>query len=283
MMYFKLFISTIMMALGFGARRSVVGASLILTTMAGGSAFASGPRESGVVSHIGTGTRSVPLGGAIFAGLGYDQLVWGDPSEGRVLYGYVRPAIETALAPSLFVVETKISIYPVSFVGLTFGRVEAFRNTSTSLSVDCAELECGGRLRADYATLDLTLGARGWVYLGQGDWRDERPERTRFDFYEDSLVLPGARGGDKALSQVHTFGRQLNLNGLESAFAGINFRRSQLVQSGASSERYGVVVMGTRGPYRVSGIIGLYQSTWRGLQPTVGVSFDWVPRAGLAL
>ncbi len=100
--------------------------------------------------------RSYPVGSALNAYLGYNQLLWGDTSS--IWYGLIRPKLEGSTSIVVNHYDANISIYPISFLGYGAGHKEMNSNYDLYSFYNCEEVRCKGILKKDYTFGKIALG-----------------------------------------------------------------------------------------------------------------------------
>jgi hypothetical protein len=241
-------------------------------------------KNSGLDYFAGFGIRSMPFGAAGYAEAGSNHLLYGDyanPEE--VFYGYLRPGVRLTSAISINAADAFISVYPVSFLGFTFGSAITHRSKDQSGNADCSLYQCDGDLRTMYGAVDLTLGAKGYFVVTHLVWTDFWPSGDGEDFYEDGAVLIGRRGYDRTFEQTYTAGKKIPNARLEDFFIGFGGRRTEAHGTGSFSERISLVGGHRQGAWRWTYAAGVHRSSLQALAPAFGVAVEWIGREGLAL
>lgn len=108
----------------------------------------------------GTSLRSYPgLGGDLNAQVGYNIPLYGQPGPGSpIVSGLIRPSIKGGHSGVVSNYDTRLSFYPLSFIGLGAGRKEYTSNYEDFSYYDCQKIRCKGSLNKDYSFGKIALG-----------------------------------------------------------------------------------------------------------------------------
>ena len=108
----------------------------------------------------GAGGRSYPsLGGELTAQAGYNQLIWGDGGKGNIAFGLVRPYIKGGSSVVVSNYEAGITLYPISFLGISAGQRTLQSSYDQFTYYDCEdETRCEGSMTKDYLQGEFGLG-----------------------------------------------------------------------------------------------------------------------------
>lgn len=153
--------------------------------------------------------RLGPPGLSISATGGYSQLLWGDPSPGSILYGFLRPAI---VARGIFTLGTAFELYvaPVSFLQFSVKRAYVLRLTDL-ISIDCQAVECQGALNYSSAGVDVFGGAGGFFGVFKYERQFYDPEsRTTKQIADGINVLSVSPTGDSVNKFNLAIGKELD-------------------------------------------------------------------------
>ena len=104
------------------------------------------------ISHA---SRTLPSALSFKVDTGYSQKIWGETSD--INYGYIRPSIAVQSSAVVNYIHTQVSIYPISFFGINFGKSKGTRNVTTLHNFDCERVECGGRTTRLFFGTDFAL------------------------------------------------------------------------------------------------------------------------------
>ncbi len=108
--------------------------------------------------NYGASARSYPsLGGDFTLNTGYNIPLWGTPGQG-VMYGLVRPSLELSSSVVVYHYDAKVTVYPISFLGLGVGKKELTSKYQEYTYYDCDKTRCEGKLSKEYAFGKLALG-----------------------------------------------------------------------------------------------------------------------------
>lgn len=169
------------------------------------SLFSSGQWD---LSLEGVG-RITPAALQFDATTGYGFKIWDQGEEDSPFYGYVRPWV-SARGPSTLTGVTAVDIYPISFFGVTLGRMYA-RRLVEQPEINCDRYECLGWLNQTF------LRVQGFAKLGPVYARlffektdfDEHSSLSRPVFQSSNGVIIPATG-DRGDDWVLTLGYDLN-------------------------------------------------------------------------
>jgi hypothetical protein len=239
-------------------------------------------RNRGLDYRMSVGGRTVSAGGAFYAEMGWSEPVWGEWEEpDQFFYGYVRPSIRGIAAYTVNSIDARVSIFPISFLGISVGRSWTQRSSRTVMDVDCSQVTCEGLLEGNFAIVDFTFGAGGVFLVSQLDVSDYLPSRNDRPFFEDGGSLLGAAKGDLILSHSHVIGLSLGDGWFRNQFIGVGFSRYEARDQGTFSERANLVGGHTSGAVKWLYAVGSYRSDLRDRSPFAGLVVEWVGRNGL--
>lgn len=229
--------------------------------------------------------RHFPLAGSVSAEAGYNLHLWGEWQKADdVTYGYLRPSARAVIAGVVNAAEARLTLRPVSFVGLAVGRIQTSRRRQNSPGANCDIHECTGALATNFTQADLALAKGNVFLLGQTQWKRITSLRDELPFYEDLDALIGAKGEDDFLVHNHTIGYRTGARTQGERIIGLNYRRADTRLAQTFSERAGVVFGHRYGDYRVLYVLAQYRSDLVTTGPSFAVQVDWTggPK-GLAL
>ena len=246
-------------------------------------------RNDGIDYKLSAGGRTRPLGAALYAEGGYGYPLWGNwQDREKFFYGYVRPWTRAVTSVTVTAVEGAVSIFPVAPLGFTFGKAVNWRMSDNSREVDCWKVECGGRIDADFYTLDLVLGAGSTFYAFKSDKRDYVSTSKLEPWYEEGSGVVGAADKDKFVTTSHTLGRKFGAFDLsevkfEDFILAVRITQTLAETSGNSSDQISLIGSHRYGPYRFAYVAGLYKSSIYAPSPTFALLLEWNGRSGLSL
>ncbi len=143
--------------------------------------------------------RSYPFG-LIFGGTaGYSQKLYSGTPEKKWRYGYVRAAVNAASIGVVNRIGGELQVYPISIFGFSVGQDITFRNFKPQW-IDCATLQCTGRMHRLYLRGLTAIGAKGVTFLLQ--WRYERIRSfgAREKYFDELTILSGRAAGETELT-----------------------------------------------------------------------------------
>jgi len=104
----------------------------------------------------GVSARSYPsIGGSVDAELGYSQLLWGDTSS--PLFGMIRPSVSGSTSAVVYETDSKLTLYPISFIGFGAGQKKVTSEYKEFTYFDCDKVRCEGEMIKDYSFAKMAL------------------------------------------------------------------------------------------------------------------------------
>jgi len=192
-------------------------------------------------ASLDVGLRAYPSGAALGFEGGRSQVLWGDSaanSEGDYQYGYFRLGGRVQTSIVVNGVEAKLSLFPISFVGLELSAGLSHRNLEQIGAIDCESVDCKGTLRRTRLSLPLYLGVDRVFGRVRGSFQwVEKLDSQQTLAGDEKLVLPIVAAGDEVLSGDLLFGYSFNDSQKLMAFIEANKTR----QSEASSLVWGLI------------------------------------------
>ncbi len=95
--------------------------------------------------------RSYPTGGSMNAEAGYSQMLWGTAGGDNLMYGLIRPSINYDTSGVVSATDSKITFFPISFIGFGAGH-KSYKSTYEDFEYyNCEdEVRCTGDMEKDY-------------------------------------------------------------------------------------------------------------------------------------
>ncbi|NDG86004.1 MAG: hypothetical protein EBX52_13325 [Proteobacteria bacterium] len=158
-----------------------------------GAAGAADPVPDLKVGLLG---RTYPIGPQVAGSAGVGVPLWGD--TGHWKYGYARLALNGATSVVVNRIGVEAQLFPVSILGFSAGFDMGLRNFRPRF-VDCAVLECEGRVDRAYVKSQLFFGLKGVIlnfnvrYEGLHSYKSGRP------FFDEFTLLRGRNSGEALL------------------------------------------------------------------------------------
>jgi hypothetical protein len=87
--------------------------------------------------------RTYSAGLSVEPRLGLTEVLWGDSTT--PFFGYIRPAVSAAASPTYYAGKVSLSLFPVSFLGVTFAKNWSHRYRETG-GYDCHANTCMGSM-----------------------------------------------------------------------------------------------------------------------------------------
>jgi len=220
---------------------------------------------------FGAAARSMPFGASIGGELGLNRLVWGDPKSTDKLYGFVRPYVKGSTSAVVNRATIGFDLFPVSFVGLSWGGSASARFTTNYATLNCLGLQCDGSLKSIFVSPKIIVGYHGFFAgsIVRFDWISA--SQTILPFAEETQTLVGSSGSD-ILKDI------LFLAGYETGNAtyGVLIENASMLQSGNNN-----LLLSTFTKFRLntnwalSGGAGQYQSSTQGPSFTGFLKLEW--------
>lgn len=238
-------------------------------------------RNLGLDYNVSAGLRTYPLSSYLSLESGYNFLLWGQwQNKEDVMYGYIRPAVNYTTALIYNSLEAKLTLKPVSFLGLHAGKMLALRSRDKVTDIDCSTVECTGTLDNEFVKADLVLAAGPVIYFGSMENRKVKSLRNEMNFYDDMPAIIAARGEDRIMTSSHTLGLRFDKNDPQDRLVGLNFRRSEAELAKSFSERVGVAYSHKYRymdqNYRLLYLAGSYRSDFQKAGLTLAVQIEWL-------
>lgn len=104
----------------------------------------------------GADLRSYPFGTNMKAELGYNQMLWGSTSS--PMYGMIRPSAQLNTSVVVSNLVTKVTLYPISFIGLGVGSDKVNSTYEEFTYFDCDDVRCKGTMDKNFQFGKIALG-----------------------------------------------------------------------------------------------------------------------------
>jgi hypothetical protein len=186
--------------------------------------------------RAGFGGRSLPLGAAGMAELGYGHLLWGEPGEGTFLYGYIRPLLRYQGLGLANRGDLALEVNPISFLNIRGGLRSRYRFLGSFSTLDCDSAICRGLLTSPFISGKMVLGARGVFFGFTWSWEKISLTDTSRRFAEEFSALYGAPGGDTLLGTEILLGSDI----ADGWSAGVLWQQLRMRSSGTSNDLKGL-------------------------------------------
>ncbi|EQC43598.1 hypothetical protein [Bacteriovorax sp. Seq25_V] len=106
--------------------------------------------------------RSYPIGSALTGEVGYGKKVY---EKNKILYGYVRPAINLQTSALINQASAQVDFFPVSFFGFYAGKTIGAKSTKKLQGFDCDTIKCDGGVSKSYIGTSLALAYKGVKFV----------------------------------------------------------------------------------------------------------------------
>jgi len=217
--------------------------------------------------RAGAAGRSLPIGAAAIAEVGYGHLLWGESGPGKVIYGFVRPFIRYQGVGLANRGDIGIDFNPVSFVQFRTGLRSRYRILGNFDTIDCQTANCRGLLTSPFAVGRVLMGWKDLIVMAAyGAERITQADPSR-RFGEEMSSLYGNAAGDTMTLTDITLVYRFN----ETWGVGAVFQSNRMQEYGSSNFFQGAFVRREWGQW--SGLVGLgtYESSTK--SPLGGLAF----------
>lgn len=208
--------------------------------------------------RFSTRGRSYPLSGLFETDLGYNYLLWGQPSS--VLYGYFRPNLTYGDIGVYHLATVAMDFYPISFVKIRGGWAREMSHVFRR-DIDCSQIECQGVIKHRFLETNLLLGASGYFTSLRYRWNSSSRNDGKKRFLDFDAMMPMAGHNDRSHYFQGVVGK-----GIDSKWSVLV--ATQLAASekahGSSTAHY-ALGMWSKGPWEIAAGPGVFHSTL----------FDW--------
>lgn len=109
-------------------------------------------------------TRSYSAGLSVEPRLGLAQVLWGDSTT--PFFGYIRPAISASASPTYYAGKLSLSLFPVSFLGVTFAKNWSHRYRETG-GYDCHANTCLGSMDSSEVSFRFMTAYKSYFLSSQ--------------------------------------------------------------------------------------------------------------------
>jgi hypothetical protein len=239
----------------------------------------------GVLDYsAGAGLRTMPWGSAAGFDVGYGFLVWGARTPGQEasspLFGYARPYLRVQSSGVVNRADFGLQVFPISVLG--FGVNQGFVQRATELAtIDCAAVECEGKLLKTRLSAHLTLGYGPAFLLWDVSSETQTPQgaKTRA-FGDEASSLVGLPTGDTLVSSDAALGAEI-----DSAWSGgLALSTAAMTESGANNTLLAVFGRWNFAPsWSALASVGSYRSSTQQAAFSAGLGLSWRGRPGLGL
>lgn len=113
--------------------------------------------------NIAAQLRSYPsFGGGIYLETGYNFVFW--ESNKEIMYGLIRPSVYLDSSIVINTYGSQIGFYPISILGVEFGKETTDSNYKKFTYYDCEDVDCEGTMNKNFIRYKLALGAGNFVF-----------------------------------------------------------------------------------------------------------------------
>jgi hypothetical protein len=224
--------------------------------------------------RAGAAGRSLPIGAAAMAEIGYGHPLWGESGPGKFLYGFVRPFIRYQGVGLANRGDIGLDINPISFLNFRFGLRSRYRILGNFDTLGCETANCRGLLTSPFAGSRVLFGWKGLFLMGTVVAEQLKHTDSSRRFAEEMSSLYGAAMGDTLVSTDLAAGFEVR----PSWSIGGVFQTNRMLQYGSSNYFGGGFVRHQWDEW--SGLVGLgyYESSTK--NPGGGLAFFQVEYRG---
>ena len=189
---------------------------------------------------LGLNGRTHPVGAQIVGQGGIAAPLWGDTTTWK--YGYIRFASNIATSVVVNRVGLEVQVFPISIFGVTAGYDTGAR-AYTPNYIDCATLQCNGRIDRKYLKSVLVGASHGVVVSMLGRYEELIAPGTEKPFFDEMTLLSGRNYGERILTLNPAV-----LYTLDDVYrVGFTSLYSRAIDTGGSSNLYGPILSFTQG------------------------------------
>ena len=154
--------------------------------------------------------RSFPQAIYLKATGGYSIPLWEKREKSPVLYSFVRPMVSMRTSGIINAFDTRLEIYPISFLGIVAGRETVLREAKSLSTFDCTVIDCQGRVTKDYIGARMALKYKSTFFMA--DMRTialsfNRPNRR---FSDELSTLEAGPSKDRLVNVIGILGQEIN-------------------------------------------------------------------------
>ena len=244
----------------------------------GGELFPDKPfKDWGLDYKAGAATRTLPFGLSFSGEIGYSKLLWGQPKESK-LYGYLRPFFRANTSFVINRAQAGLALFPVSFIGASWGVYGSHRNVSKLSTLNCDNLQCGGSLRSVFIRPQVTLGHAGFFGVAIWRWDWITVADTTRPFGEETANLAGQAGAD-ILGQLDIYLGYTR----DSWSGGFLFNSAGMAELGSTNQLKAIFVRKQVENWKFTAGSGLYRSSTQEAGMAAFLALDWIGLPSLEL
>lgn len=164
--------------------------------------------------------RSYPMGTAVNAEVGEGYKFY---DKDKVLYGYIRAALNLQSSVLVNYAQAQLELYPVSFLGFYAGKAYGKRSSKKLQGFDCEEIECETDLAKNYFGINLALAFKNIKFINfyKRSTLDSKQENKYFAEEYSNLI---GINEDTLISHTSILGYDLN----EENMIGLLYLRNQM-------------------------------------------------------
>lgn len=153
--------------------------------------------------------RSYPSGIAANSDIGYGKKIWGEDS--KVMYGYLRTGVNIQTSALVNYVGAQFDFYPVSFLGLSYGKTYGKKSYDDFSGFDCSELTCKHSVEKDTLSVNLALAYKKFKFIYNYKKQDFKNKTGNSFFAEEFSNLIGYKDA-KLVTHTTVYGFDLSRN-----------------------------------------------------------------------
>ena len=150
--------------------------------------------------------RSYPRGLAFQSDVGYAQKIWGNDD---VMYGYIRSGLNLQSSVVVNYLGAQVDFYPISFLGISFGKTLGHRDYDEFQGFNCETLSCTNSIEKTHLGVNLALAYKNLKFINFYKKQDFKNKTPGEFFAEEFSNLVGFED-DELVTNVSLLGYDIN-------------------------------------------------------------------------
>ena len=150
-------------------------------------------------------SRSYPQGIAAQSDIGYGYKLW---EKDKVMYGYLRPGLNFQASGVVNYAGAQLDFYPVSFIGISYGKTYGHRSFDEFQGFDCQSISCENSIEKNHLGVNIALSYKNIKLINLYKKQDFSNETPGQFFAEEYSNLVGFED-DELTTNVTLLGYQL--------------------------------------------------------------------------
>ena len=220
--------------------------------------------------------RVYPLGLALEADFGYGQELW---RHNKQIYGYIRPSLKIKTSGVVNYGYAQLDVFPVSFLGLYYGKAKGMRSLDKLQGFDCDIVSCDSNVDKNYYGLNLALAYKEFKFINL-----YKVEELDYDIKTTALAAEElsnliVKQEDDLKSNTTVLAYEINSDYL----AGLIHILYQSDKTDQESKMMMPFVQKKWGEYSLTGAMGTFKSRDESNHFSGLISLKWSGKKGLRL